>query len=185
MKKSLSLCLACLIVFIHGCKKEEPVDPHLLKGSWGIDLQLHRTHPYLDPDQFLPRLPKCDSLPIVHKNLAISVHPASEDESPLIQQCVAGLSLNNSDRFSLLAGTQLKIDVSFYRAIKHVLIQAGASDDNIIITAYGSNGRIIERQKGNDVFIFDNDLDDLKKITLVNQKNQLFPMRIILSDQLP
>jgi hypothetical protein len=186
MTKLLSLFFAFFVIFMQGCKKKEPIDPHVVKGTIYLALQIHKTAsiPEMNPDDFLPSVPKCDSLPISQRNLKVSIQPATKVESPLIQQCATKAGSRND--YFLLPGTQLGIDVAFYRGIKQVVVMAAGIENQAIVTAYGQNGRIIERQSSSqsgDVFFFEKNLDELKEITVVSLKGNLRPYYVMLNDQ--
>jgi hypothetical protein len=179
------------ILLVNSCRKREAIDPRKLTESFTV--MLHPYNPLISgstPDIHIPVKPKCDSIPIEHHNIKLSVHPATKDESPQIQICGTrgNTGDSNSAVYPLNAGTQLKIDVSYYYGIKQVvLIVGGSSEIQPVATAYNSKGQIIERQVAELnqlVFFFDNDLDDLHDITLVSRNGNVIPRTILINEKI-
>jgi hypothetical protein len=176
----------CLIILLFGGCKNEGIDPHQVSDD-GVIVYFQprdktiRFPPkiYSDPDNTLPTLPVCDSLPVERHNIKVKMLSASSLESPQFQSC-SFISEILEDRFFIGLGTKIVADVSYYKGVKTVIVQITSWGENLnqksaksgYVALRDVDGNIIASDSvlNNDgkAIFFKKNLERLKEVIIIN-----------------
>jgi hypothetical protein len=190
--------ISCLIILLFaGCKNKE-IDPYQVSDD-GVIVYFQprdktvRFPPknYSDPDNALPMLPVCDSLPVERHNLKVKILSASNLESPEFQNC-SFISDILEDRYFIGPGTKIVVDVSYYKGIKTVAVPISSWGKNLsqktskigYIILRDLEDKIIDSDSvlnnNGKVLYFRKNLERLKEVIIINSNSEKLRLDYVL-----